>query len=190
MTPRAPRAGRAPALSPLLLIATCHLPVLRCIVDKLHTYAASILRARSAGRVGGVEVANLKRSAPATLAAASLPVRYHSEHHGDAICPSRASPSRGRSACHRRTVCSTKLCVCQNGLVVERTLTAGADHASVLDHVRAVLPSRPADEWQYEKPRNVGSMDKLDPNVGTGLVGAPACGDVMSASRVDCYFVG
>src|SRR5205823_6875602 len=31
----------------------------------------------------------------------------------------------------------------------------------------------------YEKPRNVGSMDKSDPNVGTGLVGAPACGDVM-----------
>src|SRR6185295_6602994 len=31
----------------------------------------------------------------------------------------------------------------------------------------------------YENPRNVGSLDKNDPNVGTGLVGAPACGDVM-----------
>jgi nitrogen fixation NifU-like protein len=31
----------------------------------------------------------------------------------------------------------------------------------------------------YENPRNVGSMDKADDNVGTGLVGAPACGDVM-----------
>jgi len=31
----------------------------------------------------------------------------------------------------------------------------------------------------YERPRNVGSFDKNDPNVGTGLVGAPACGDVM-----------
>ena len=31
----------------------------------------------------------------------------------------------------------------------------------------------------YESPRNVGSMDKKDPAVGTGLVGAPACGDVM-----------
>ena len=31
----------------------------------------------------------------------------------------------------------------------------------------------------YENPRNVGSLDKEDPNVGTGLVGAPACGDVM-----------
>jgi nitrogen fixation NifU-like protein len=31
----------------------------------------------------------------------------------------------------------------------------------------------------YENPRNVGSLDKADPAVGTGLVGAPACGDVM-----------
>ncbi len=31
----------------------------------------------------------------------------------------------------------------------------------------------------YENPRNVGTMDKDNPNVGTGLVGAPACGDVM-----------
>ena len=31
----------------------------------------------------------------------------------------------------------------------------------------------------YEKPRNVGTLDKSDTNVGTGLVGAPACGDVM-----------
>lgn len=38
-------------------------------------------------------------------------------------------------------------------------------HENVLDH--------------YSKPRNVGSFDKKDPSVGTGLVGAPACGDVM-----------
>ncbi len=37
--------------------------------------------------------------------------------------------------------------------------------ASVIDH--------------YENPRNVGSFDKNDPSVGTGLVGAPACGDVL-----------
>ena len=37
--------------------------------------------------------------------------------------------------------------------------------AKVLDH--------------YENPRNVGSLDKEDPQVGTGMVGAPACGDVM-----------
>ena len=40
-----------------------------------------------------------------------------------------------------------------------------AYHKNVIDH--------------YESPRNVGSFDKTDPNVGTGLVGAPACGDVM-----------
>jgi Fe-S cluster assembly scaffold IscU len=38
-------------------------------------------------------------------------------------------------------------------------------HEKVIDH--------------YEKPRNVGSLDKKDKTVGTGLVGAPACGDVM-----------
>ena len=31
----------------------------------------------------------------------------------------------------------------------------------------------------YENPRNVGVLDKSDPKVGTGMVGAPACGDVM-----------
>ena len=38
-------------------------------------------------------------------------------------------------------------------------------HPKVIDH--------------YESPRNVGSLEKNDPQVGTGLVGAPACGDVM-----------
>jgi nitrogen fixation NifU-like protein len=38
----------------------------------------------------------------------------------------------------------------------------------------------------YENPRNVGSLPKDDPNVGTGLVGAPECGDVMKLQvRVD-----
>jgi len=38
----------------------------------------------------------------------------------------------------------------------------------------------------YERPRNVGSMSKTDDDVGTGLVGAPACGDVMKLQiRVD-----
>lgn len=40
-----------------------------------------------------------------------------------------------------------------------------AYHENVIDH--------------YENPRNVGSLDKNKKNVGTGLVGAPACGDVM-----------
>lgn len=38
-------------------------------------------------------------------------------------------------------------------------------HSNIIDH--------------YENPRNVGSLDKNKKNVGTGLVGAPACGDVM-----------
>lgn len=38
-------------------------------------------------------------------------------------------------------------------------------HENVIDH--------------YNNPRNVGAFDKNDPTVGTGLVGAPACGDVM-----------
>ena len=38
----------------------------------------------------------------------------------------------------------------------------------------------------YENPRNIGSLDKNDADVGTGLVGAPACGDVMKLQiRVD-----
>ena len=38
----------------------------------------------------------------------------------------------------------------------------------------------------FEKPRNIGSMDKNDIHVGTGLVGAPECGDVMKLQiRVD-----
>jgi nitrogen fixation NifU-like protein len=38
----------------------------------------------------------------------------------------------------------------------------------------------------YENPRNVGTMDKSDESVGTGLVGAPACGDVMRLQlRID-----
>ncbi|PKA56727.1 Iron-sulfur cluster assembly protein 1 [Apostasia shenzhenica] len=50
----------------------------------------------------------------------------------------------------------------------DAVVTAGAArgyHERVVDH--------------YNNPRNVGSFDKNDPTVGTGLVGAPACGDVM-----------
>lgn len=40
----------------------------------------------------------------------------------------------------------------------------------------------------YENPRNVGSLDKGDKQVGTGLVGAPACGDVMKLQiKVSSY---
>ena len=42
----------------------------------------------------------------------------------------------------------------------------------------------------YENPRNVGSFDKGDDSVGTGMVGAPACGDVMKLQiKVDEYGV-
>jgi len=45
-------------------------------------------------------------------------------------------------------------------------------HEKVIDH--------------YERPRNVGSLPRTDSDVGTGLVGAPACGDVMKLQiRVD-----
>uniref|UniRef100_A0A8C9Q5Z9 Iron-sulfur cluster assembly enzyme n=1 Tax=Spermophilus dauricus TaxID=99837 RepID=A0A8C9Q5Z9_SPEDA len=40
-------------------------------------------------------------------------------------------------------------------------------------------PESPKVVDHYENPRNVGSLDKTSKNVGTGLVGAPACGDVM-----------
>ena len=36
----------------------------------------------------------------------------------------------------------------------------------------------------FENPRNIGSFDKQDSNVGTGIVGAPACGDVMKMQLV------
>ncbi|XP_054853094.1 iron-sulfur cluster assembly enzyme ISCU [Eublepharis macularius] len=50
-------------------------------------------------------------------------------------------------------------------LGAQTALPAAAYHEKVVDH--------------YENPRNVGSLDKSARNVGTGLVGAPACGDVM-----------
>lgn len=56
--------------------------------------------------------------------------------------------------------------------VALRPLAARAYHEKVISH--------------YEKPRNVGSLPKGDLDVGTGLVGAPACGDVMKLQiRVD-----
>jgi len=49
--------------------------------------------------------------------------------------------------------------------LIRPVLATRTYHKNVIDH--------------YENPRNVGSMDKKDLDVGTGLVGAPACGDVM-----------
>ncbi len=39
----------------------------------------------------------------------------------------------------------------------------------------------------YENPRNVGSFDKADTSIGTGMVGAPACGDVMKLHTSGTY---
>ncbi|CAI2352417.1 unnamed protein product [Caenorhabditis sp. 36 PRJEB53466] len=65
---------------------------------------------------------------------------------------------------------SLKLCAAAKSILHKPLLSAltpkGSQyHEKVIDH--------------YENPRNVGSLDKNDPNVGTGIVGAPACGDVM-----------
>jgi len=49
--------------------------------------------------------------------------------------------------------------------VTNKPALVASYHEKVVDH--------------FENPRNVGNMDKNDLNVGTGLVGAPACGDVM-----------
>ena len=50
-------------------------------------------------------------------------------------------------------------------LMAQQPVRMFAYHQNVIDH--------------YENPRNVGSLDKTSLDVGTGLVGAPACGDVM-----------
>ena len=47
----------------------------------------------------------------------------------------------------------------------------------LLTNIKAPYHEKVVDH--YENPRNVGSLDKNKKNVGTGLVGAPACGDVM-----------
>jgi Fe-S cluster assembly scaffold IscU len=57
-----------------------------------------------------------------------------------------------------------KINVIKKYTILSRTLKK-LYHSNVIDH--------------YERPRNVGSLDKKNSNVGTGIVGAPACGDVM-----------
>ncbi|KAK0138126.1 Iron-sulfur cluster assembly enzyme ISCU, mitochondrial [Merluccius polli] len=61
--------------------------------------------------------------------------------------------------------CASPLVLFGRRLFTPRVITHCSYHKKVVDH--------------YENPRNVGSLDKNDQNVGTGLVGAPACGDVM-----------
>lgn len=67
--------------------------------------------------------------------------------------------------------------------LLARTMVQGGAAASPVAAASLLLgPVRHYHEKvveHYEKPRNVGSFNKSDPDVGTGLVGAPACGDVM-----------
>ncbi|CAN8246317.1 unnamed protein product [Cochlearia groenlandica] len=53
----------------------------------------------------------------------------------------------------------------RNSIAPVHAIASRSYHPNVIDH--------------FENPRNVGSFDAKDPNVGTGLVGAPSCGDVM-----------
>ncbi|KAL6351426.1 hypothetical protein AAG906_040780 [Vitis piasezkii] len=64
-----------------------------------------------------------------------------------------------------RSGCSRILGLGQQGKQAQSQALLRFYHERVVDH--------------YNNPRNVGSFDKNDPDVGTGLVGAPACGDVM-----------
>lgn len=70
-----------------------------------------------------------------------------------------------RAAKMLRSGCSRILGLGQQGKQAQSQALLRFYHERVVDH--------------YNNPRNVGSFDKNDPDVGTGLVGAPACGDVM-----------
>jgi len=74
---------------------------------------------------------------------------------------------RATSLLRHVSAASQTLRACEGSFVSTSIAVGGVRsyHEKVVDH--------------YENPRNVGSFDKKDPNVGTGLVGAPACGDVM-----------
>ncbi|XP_041792589.1 iron-sulfur cluster assembly enzyme ISCU, mitochondrial [Chelmon rostratus] len=61
--------------------------------------------------------------------------------------------------------CASSLFLFSRKLLSPQLYVVSSYHEKVVDH--------------YENPRNVGSLDKRSKNVGTGLVGAPACGDVM-----------
>lgn len=69
---------------------------------------------------------------------------------------------------------------------LERVVRAGEQASNILPPAAAAAVGKNHGRGYHERvvdhynnPRNVGSFDKDDPNVGTGLVGAPACGDVM-----------
>lgn len=78
------------------------------------------------------------------------------------------------------------------GRSAARAISASATRPAIISHTAspvAIAGTRQYHEKvldHYSRPRNVGSMSKTDTDVGTGLVGAPACGDVMKLQiRVD-----
>jgi len=85
----------------------------------------------------------------------------------------RAATTVPRAAARALSVTRPSIGQCPSHFVSPTTVAARRHyHEKVLDH--------------YSRPRNVGSMSKTDNDVGTGLVGAPACGDVMKLQiRVD-----
>ncbi|KAK9838487.1 hypothetical protein WJX81_002559 [Elliptochloris bilobata] len=64
-----------------------------------------------------------------------------------------------------------------SGALASTSLPSEALHSSLLAAAQRLYHKNVVDH--YDHPRNVGSFDKTDASVGTGLVGAPACGDVM-----------
>mmetsp|Transcript_20298 Transcript_20298/g.27797 ORF Transcript_20298/g.27797 Transcript_20298/m.27797 type:complete len:166 (-) Transcript_20298:80-577(-) len=77
------------------------------------------------------------------------------------------------SSATAKTVARAATATARSRLTAAATITQKRSyHENIVEH--------------YENPRNVGSLDKNDDDVGTGLVGAPACGDVMKLQiRVD-----
>lgn len=65
------------------------------------------------------------------------------------------------------------------GITRQTVFTLGRTRSMSVPHISQACQYHDKVIDHYENPRNVGSMDKNDKNVGTGLVGAPACGDVM-----------
>ena len=93
---------------------------------------------------------------------------YHKNVSGYIIICELLIGSGGRSSC---------VCKRVQGRECARQGHQEYLHGSVDQKDDSCILSQVVDH--YEKPRNVGSFDKKDIDVGTGLVGAPACGDVM-----------
>lgn len=67
-------------------------------------------------------------------------------------------------------------------LQLESVASRTSDRLNGFHHLKQINPTRAYHKnivEHFENPRNVGSLDKNDRSVGTGIVGAPACGDVM-----------